>query len=196
MTRPLTTCFNAFFLTLLITGGVLAQSPPPQSDSERAEKMALAGLRRREIPEATLPALPDETRWWNDLRTAGNAVRTSMGSKKETKKYLEILAEGREKSYQPPIPDRGATLLHQVPFESTSESREKNVNGSLAMVVELLPDGTVGEVKIVQGLGYGLDEKAAEAARKIVFLPAVKDRKFVSFHLPMTMSVTTRKTYP
>ena len=196
MTKPLTTCFNALFLTLVITGGAFAQSAPAQSESDRAEKMALAGLRRREIPEATLPALPDETRWWNDLRTAGNEVRSSMGSKKETKKYLDLLAEGREKSYQPPIPDRGATLLHQVPFESTSESREKNVSGSLAMVVELLPDGTVGEVKIVQGLGYGLDEKAAEAARKIIFLPAVKERKFVSFHMPMTMSITTRKTYP
>ena len=196
MKQTLANCFTVFILFLIITGGAFAQSTPAQSESERAEKMALAGLRRREIPEATLPALPDEIRWWNDLRTAGNAVRTSMGSKKETKKYLEILAEGREKSYQPPIPDRGATLLHQVPFESTSESREKNVNGSLAMVVELLPDGTVGEVKIVQGLGYGLDEKAAEAARKMIFLPAVKERKFVSFLMPMTMSITTRKTYP
>jgi hypothetical protein len=57
-------------------------------------------------------------------------------------------------------------------------------------------DGTVGEVKIVQGLGYGLDEKAAEAARQMIFLTAVKDRKFVSFRMPMTMSIATRRTYP
>ena len=196
MKQTLANCFTVFILSLIITGGAFAQSTPAQSESERAEKMALNALRRREIPEATLPASPEEATWWNDLRTAGNAVRSSMGSKKEAKKFLGLLAEGQEKSYQPPIPDRGATLLHQVPFESTAESREKNVSGSLAMVVELRPDGTVGEVKIVQGLGYGLDEKAAEAARQLIFLPAVKERKFVSFHMPMTMSITTRKTYP
>jgi hypothetical protein len=30
----------------------------------------------------------------------------------------------------------------------------------------------------------------------MIFLPAVKDRKFVSFRMPMTMSVATRRTYP
>jgi len=48
-----------------------------------------------------------------------------MGGKKEMKKFLGLLAESREKSYRPPIPDRGATLLHQVPFQSTEESRKK-----------------------------------------------------------------------
>ncbi|MEK6334298.1 MAG: energy transducer TonB [Acidobacteriota bacterium] len=196
MSQTLTTCCKILVLSLVISGGALAQSTPAQSESDRAEKTALDALRRREIPEATLPALPDETRWWNDLRSAGNAVRSTMGDKKQTKKFLGLLAEGRYKSYQPPIPDRGVTVLLQVPFASTAESREKNVSGSLAMVVELRPDGTVGEVKIVQGLGYGLDEKAAEAARQIIFLPAVKERKFVSFLMPMTMSITTRKTYP
>lgn len=33
-----------------------------------------------------------------------------------------------------------------------------------------------------------MDEKAAEAARKPIFLPAVKDGRFISVRLPMTMS--------
>ena len=196
MSQTFTTCCKILFLSLVITSGVFAQSPPPQTDSERAEKMALEGLRRREIPEATLPCTADEIKWWKDLRSAGAAVRSTIGGQKETKKFLGLLAEGQAKSYQPPIPDRGATLLNQVPIQSTEESRKKDVSGSLALVVELRPDGTVGEVKIVQGLGYGLDEKAAEAARQMIFLPAVKDRKFVSFRMPMTMSVATRRTYP
>jgi TonB family protein len=196
MAQTFTTCCKILFLSLMITGGVCAQSTPAQTDSDLAAKRALEGLRRREIPEATLPCTADETKWWSDLRSAGVAVRSTMGGKKETKKFLNLLAEGKEKSYQPPIPDRGATLLHQVPFQSTEESRKRNVSGSLALVVELRPDGTVGEVKIVQGLGYGLDENATKAARQMIFLPAVKDRKFVSFRMPMTMSVATRHTYP
>ncbi|HMG73455.1 MAG TPA: TonB family protein [Pyrinomonadaceae bacterium] len=196
MAQTFTTCCKILFLSLVITSGVFAQSTPPQTDSDRAEKRALEGLRRREIPEATLPCTAYEARWWSDLRSAGAAVRSTIGGKKETKKFLGLLAEGQAQSYQPPIPDRGATLLDQVPLQSTEESRKKNISGELALVVELRPDGTVGEVKIVQGLGYGLDEKAAAAARRMIFLPAVKDRKFVSFRMPMTMSVATRRTYP
>ena len=155
MVQTLTTCCRILLLTLVITGGTFAQSAPSQTDSDRAEKMALEGLRRREIPEATLPGTADEAKWWSQLRSAGAAVRSTMGGKKETKKFLALLAERREKSYQPPIPDRGVTLLHQVAFDSTEASRKKNISGSVALVVELRPDGTVGEVKAVQGLGYG-----------------------------------------
>ena len=196
MPQTFTTCCRILFLSLVITSGVFAQSTGSQTDSDRAEKQALAGLRRREIPEASLPCTAYEARWWSDLRSASAAVRSTIGGRKETKKFLVLLAEGQAQSYQSPIPDRGVTLLNQVPLQPTKESRKKNVSGSLALVVELRPDGTVGEVKIVQGLGYGLDEKAAEAARQMIFLPAVKDRKFVSFRMPMTMSVATRRTYP
>jgi len=196
MAQTFKTCCRILFVLLLITGGAFAQSTQTQTDSDRAEEMALRALRHREIPEATLPCSADESKWWKELRIAGEAVRSAMGDKKETKKFLGFLAEGQAKSYQPPIADRGATVLHQVPFESTEESRKKKISGSLALVIELRPDGTVGEVKIVQGLGHGLDEKAAEAARKMIFLPPVKDRKFVSLRMPMTMSIATRRTYP
>ena len=97
-----------------------------------------------------------------------------------------------------PVDLRGglAPILNQFPFHSTEESLKKNITGSLALVVELRPDGTIGEVKIVQGLGYGLDENAAVAARRMTFLPAVKDRKFVTFYMPMTMSVASTRRYP
>ena len=56
-----------------------------------------------------------------------------------------------------------------------------------AMAVELLPDGTVGEVKVAQGLDPGLDQMAIASARKLIFVPAIKNRKFVSVWSPMTM---------
>jgi TonB family protein len=159
-------------------------------EPDREEKRALAALRRQEIPEATLPCSPDEAKWWEELRTAGDHVR--KGKDKAAEKFHQLIKEGQEKTFQSPIPNRGPTFLRKFPPEYTEEARQLKVSGGIALVVEFLSDGTVGEVKIVQGLGYGMDEKAAEAARKSVFLPAVKDGHFVSVRVPMTMSFTVR----
>lgn len=78
--------------------------------------------------------------------------------------------------------------MRKPPPEYSEDGRRQQINGGIALVVEFLQDGRVGEVRIVQGLGFGMDEKAAEAARKSIFLPAVKDGKFVSKRIPMTMS--------
>ena len=40
--------------------------------------------------------------------------------------------------------------------------------------------GEVTDITVISGLPYGLTEKAIEAARKIKFVPAVKDGKKVS----------------
>lgn len=193
MSRSLKPYCKCLLLLLIWTVSALAQA---QNDSDRAAKQALDALRRREIPEATPPCTAEECQWWNKLRAAGELVRKTLGDKTESKKFRKLLEQGQKESYQPPIANPGATILYQVLFHSTAESLKKNITGSLALTVELRPDGTVGEVKIVKGLGYGLDESAAEAARQIVFLPAVKDRKFVTFFMPMTMSVASSKTYP
>ena len=155
-------------------------------DPTREEKMALAALRRQGIPEATLPCTPDELRWWAEIRALANKVKKSRD--KDADKFLQLLKEGQEKSYQAPIPNRGPTFLRKSPPEYSEAARRLSVSGGIAMVVEFLQDGTVGEVKIVQGLGFGLDEKAMDAARKTVFLPAVKDARFISVRVPMTMS--------
>lgn len=155
-------------------------------DPGREEKMALAALRRQEIPEATLQCSPDELKWWEEIRAVGYKVKKSR--EKDGDKFLQLLKEGHENSYQVPIPNRGPTFLRKFPPEYTEEARRINLSGGIAMVVEFLQDGMVGEVKIVQGLGFGLDEKAAEAARRSIFLPAVKDARFVSVRVPMTIS--------
>jgi TonB family protein len=164
-------------------GGTSGQTP---QDPDREAKEALAALRRQEIPEATLPCSPDEAKWWEEIRAVGKKVKRSMD--KDGDKFLRLLKEGREKSYQVPIPNRGPTFLRKAPPEYSEDARRQQISGGIALVVEFLQDGTVGEVRIVQGLGFGMDEKAAEAARKSIFLPAVKDGRFVSARLPMTMS--------
>ncbi len=54
------------------------------------------------------------------------------------------------------------------------------VRGSVVVSIEYRADGSVGEVKIVKGLGLGIDESLITAARKSVFLPAVENGAFVT----------------
>ena len=174
-----------FILPFVLKGSALAQSA---TDSDRARKAALRMLHSREVPEATLPCTPEEAKWWQDLRKAAKAVQDTRGGKKEKEKFLGLLQEGQEKSYQPPTPDRGALVLSRAEPTYSEAARRKQIKGSIALVIELRWDGFVGEVDVVQGLEPGLDQNAIEAARRTVFLPRVKDRKFVSFQLPTTMS--------
>ena len=182
-------CSLIVFL-FVCTGSALGQSPGTQAttDLERARKSALQMARGREIPEATLPCTPEEAAWWQDLRKAAQAVREARYGWKVREKFLALLHQGQEKSYRPPVADSRAFVLSRAEPIYSEKARKKGIRGSVSSVVELRPDGFVGEVEIVKGLGYGLDEAVADAAHRTVFLPAIKDRKFVSFQMPMVMS--------
>jgi len=185
MSQVLRAYGTSIVLLLVWIGGALAQTP---TESDRARKAALQLARGHEIPAATLPCTPDEAKWWEDLRAAGKAVQETRGGKKEREKFLQLLQQGQERSYQPPIADTKVIVLSKTPPRYSEQARRRMIKGTVALAVELRPDGFVGEVEIVQGLDPGLDENAAEAARRTIFLPPVKDRKFVSFRMPMTMS--------
>jgi periplasmic protein TonB len=65
----------------------------------------------------------------------------------------------------------------------TDEARRNQIEGSVKISVLLKADGTVSDIKVARGLGYGLDEKAIEAARQLRFVPAQKDGRAVSVRL-------------
>jgi TonB-like protein len=55
-----------------------------------------------------------------------------------------------------------------------------------------IQDGTIGNMKVMKGLGYGLDERGLEAVGGLVFLPARKDGKFVSFSKTVNVEFNLR----
>jgi|SRR5215813_5175058 len=175
-------------LILLGTGSAAAQT---QTDADRAAQAAIKAVHARDIPEASLPCTPDEAKWWSELRKVANAFNQAQPDKPDTKKLIPLIKEGIEKAYEIPIPDRYALIL----WRARPPATPKKINGSIALAVELLPDGTVGEVKIAQGLDPGIDKMAIDATRKLVFLPAIKNRKFVSLWMPMTMSYSSYEIF-
>ena len=57
----------------------------------------------------------------------------------------------------------------------TDEGRQLKVEGEVLLDVVFTANGQIRVMKVVRGLGHGLDESAVHAAEKIQFKPALKD---------------------
>jgi periplasmic protein TonB len=64
------------------------------------------------------------------------------------------------------------SLQREVKPIYTEEGRRRGVEGDVVMEVVVRADGTVGPIKILQGLGSGLDQRATDAVRQWRFSPA------------------------
>lgn len=66
-------------------------------------------------------------------------------------------------------------LIEDRQAEYTDEAVEARVEGQVVLELVIDASGEVREVKVVEGLGYGLDEAAVAAARQFRFRPATVD---------------------
>jgi TonB family protein len=65
-------------------------------------------------------------------------------------------------------------ILKKPQARYSNEGRDKGVNGTVRILVQLRADGKIGHMVIVKPLGYGMDQQALAAARAIQFIPAKK----------------------
>lgn len=63
-------------------------------------------------------------------------------------------------------------LLREVKASYTDEARRAGIAGEVEMEITIRRDGTVSDVRILRGLGGGLNERAASAVRQWRFAPA------------------------
>jgi TonB family protein len=63
----------------------------------------------------------------------------------------------------------------------TDEARTKKIEGDVLLQVVFTASGEVRVERVVQGLGYGLDQSAEAAARQIRFRPALQEGQPVDF---------------
>jgi protein TonB len=64
------------------------------------------------------------------------------------------------------------SILREVKPVYTEEGRRRGVEGDVVMEVVVRADGTIGNVRVLQGLGSGLDQRAVDAVRQWRFNPA------------------------
>jgi protein TonB len=68
-------------------------------------------------------------------------------------------------------------LLMRPHAAYTDAARAAGVSGKVRVEITVDEQGRVVAVRVVQGLGYGLDESAAAAARALTFEPALRGGK-------------------
>ena len=62
--------------------------------------------------------------------------------------------------------------MREVKAQYTDDARKRGVTGDVVLEIVIKSDGSVGDVTLLRGLGFGLDERAIAAVQNWRFAPA------------------------
>jgi TonB family protein len=85
------------------------------------------------------------------------------------------------------------TILAKPDPVYTAEARKLGIEGEVLVQVVFPASGPLRVIRVVKGLGHGLDEAAVRAAEQIRFKPALEDGKAVDF--PATVHIVFQLAY-
>ena len=146
---------------------------PPEPLPEVVAAVATSPSDERDRP-GVLDAAPaaDESRGHGDGGGTGSGKGTGMGEGEGSG-----LGEGSGGGtgggpYRPGSGIDPPTLLREVRPDYTEEARQRGLEGDVLMEIVVRRDGSVGDVRVLQGLGLGLDGRAVQAVRRWRFQPA------------------------
>jgi TonB family protein len=74
--------------------------------------------------------------------------------------------------YRPGSGITAPSIIREVKPDYTEEARRRSLAGDVVLEIVVKSDGRVGAVRVLQGLGAGLDQRAVEAVRQWQFAPA------------------------
>lgn len=83
-------------------------------------------------------------------------------------------------------------LLREVKADYTEEARQRGISGEVVMEIVVRRDGSVGDVKVLQGLGGGLNDRAVQAVRQWHFSPAHKQNEAVDVMVEVAVEFKLR----
>jgi TonB family protein len=107
-----------------------------------------------------------------DERSASGTVRQAGFGNNE----VVAPASSRERPVQPPVAKMTpAEILSKPAPIYTEEARARRIEGEVVLEVVFEASGKLHVIRVVHGLGHGLDEAAVQAAEQIRFKPALRD---------------------
>jgi TonB family protein len=81
--------------------------------------------------------------------------------------------------------DRRIVLIQKPEPSYTEQARQAQITGTVVLKAVFSANGSVVNIEVKEGLVFGLTDKSIEAAKRIKFIPASKDGKFVSQQLQL-----------
>jgi TonB family protein len=111
----------------------------------------------------------------------------ALGKKQEGIEVLEggMPAETGQTIFLGKEVDTKARLISKPEPVYTAEAKKRGVVGTVVLKAVFSASGKVTNIRVVQGVPYGLTEAAIGSARKIRFVPASKEGKFVSMWMQL-----------
>jgi len=88
--------------------------------------------------------------------------------------------------------DTGPKLLFKPSPRYSQEALQYNIKGNVRLSVVFSRDGRIDDVKVVSGLGHGLDEAAIDAVKQFKFTPAMRSGQAVSVKMEIVISFNLR----
>ena len=112
-------------------------------------------------------------------RASGIAVSDGFGAPYESEPKAQTEENNAKPFLNREVTRKAMVVMKPEPMY-TEEARQNAISGTIVLKVVFSSDGSVINTRTIAGLPYGLTAMAIEAAKKIKFVPAVKDGKFVS----------------
>jgi periplasmic protein TonB len=160
--------------------------PPPDPPKQAAPKPMRAKTAAPEPKAAPAPAavnaqaspfdaLPDFGLSLSGGGSGGLAIPSGGGGHAQVAPAAaKVLARPAAKAGECSDPPAKPKLLSRPSAAYTDAARAAGISGKVRVEITVDEQGRVVSVRVLQGLGYGLDESALAAARALAFEPAVR----------------------
>jgi protein TonB len=83
-------------------------------------------------------------------------------------------------------------LLREVRADYTEDARRRGVSGDVLLEIVVRRDGSIGDVRVLQGLAGGLNDRAVQAVRQWRFAPAQRQGAAVDVIVEVAVEFTLR----
>lgn len=109
----------------------------------------------------------------------GDGIKVSEGP------GMPLELDTGERIYKGAEVDTKIKLIAKPEPTFTEEARQNRTHGRVILQAIFSSTGKVGNIQVLSGLPDGLTEACINAAKKIEFVPAVKDGKYVSMYITL-----------
>ncbi|MFL5320818.1 MAG: energy transducer TonB [Myxococcaceae bacterium] len=175
------------------------EPPPPPPKKVKPPPVKVAMVKPVEIPKEVTPPPPNEevkdppkkvvpvvVGISMSSTTANGAFAAPVGNTMYGKTADKAVKAEDVKPYSAPkyLPayqvDSQPEVSGEVKVPYPEEARKAEIEGTVLMKVTIDNEGKVVDVKLLKGVGYGLDEAAMAAMKRFKFKPAIKGGEAVS----------------